>query len=194
MRKRRGVLGTLLAAAVLGATGCLQIETNIHLNEDGSATVTERLNFSRKLLDMASGQEAGLQLEPMLAREAALERMKDMGKGVSLVNHKVQDGAKGSRESIAVYQAQDLAQFLGVLGVSQFAAAELVLRQDFVQIIAGDQREMRRLLEVGDQHLGDGIAKVVQRVIAAGVDEGDYRDGFAGKIGSHRHGCKCHQY
>jgi hypothetical protein len=107
----RYVRSVLFLAAALGLAGCMQLETKIHLNEDGSATVTERLNFSRKLLDMTGGQEAGLQLEPLLAQEAALERMKDMGKGVSLVSHKTQEGAKGSRESIAVYRAEDLSQF-----------------------------------------------------------------------------------
>lgn len=105
---------TGLAALVLAAAGCLQIETKIVLHADGSATITERVNFSRKLLDMAASQDAGLQLETLLTRKAALERMQRMGKGIKLVSHEVRNGPKGSKESVVVFQVPNLADFVYV--------------------------------------------------------------------------------
>lgn len=105
---------TGLAALVLVAAGCLQIETTIVLHADGSATTTERVTFSRKLLDMAAGQKADLQLETLLTRKAALERMQRMGKGTRLVSHEVRNGPKGSRVSVAVFKTPDLANFVYV--------------------------------------------------------------------------------
>ena len=48
---RRALLAAILASA---ASGCLQIETRIKLHEDGSATITERLQFSKRLLDQSA--------------------------------------------------------------------------------------------------------------------------------------------
>ena len=106
-------LWTRLAPFVLlfcGA-GCLQIETNIVLHPDGSGTITERVGFSRKLLDLADNAGADLKLEPLLSKEAALDRMKLMGKGIRLVSHDARDGAQNSRESVAVFEIQNLADF-----------------------------------------------------------------------------------
>jgi hypothetical protein len=99
-----------LAGALLVA-GCFQLDTTIRLNEDGSAVVTERVNFSRRLLDMAQG-DSGPAIEGMLSREAAEARAKRMGKGVTLVRHEVRDGSKGSRELVAEYRVEDISQFL----------------------------------------------------------------------------------
>jgi len=103
-----------LAALLLTAAGCLQIETKIALHPDGSATITERLNFSRKLLDMAAGKDLPLQLETLLTRKAALERMQHMGKGIKLVSHQTRSGPKGSKESVTVFNIPDLADFVYV--------------------------------------------------------------------------------
>lgn len=122
MRNRKSVLPCLMTLVLAAATtGCLQIETTIKLHEDGSATVTERVNFSRKLLDMAASQEAGLQLETLLTRDAALERMQYMGKGITLVSHELRNARKGSKESVAVFKIPDVADFVYV---SPFIARE----------------------------------------------------------------------
>ena len=47
----RGLMILVLAAA---GAGCLQIETRVKLNPDGSATVTERVLFTRRLLDLSN--------------------------------------------------------------------------------------------------------------------------------------------
>jgi len=102
--------GAVLCLLFIGS-GCLQLETNIVLHSNGSGTITERVNFTRKLLDLAKNAGPELQLEPLLTREAALSRMKHMGKGISLVSHKTRNGAGASRESITVFKIPNLADF-----------------------------------------------------------------------------------
>ncbi len=96
-------LATLL---VLSLSGCLQIETNIQVHEDGSATLTERVRFSRRLLDLASDKSNSL--AGLLNKESALERMGRMGTGLKLVSHQVRDAEGASRESLTVYKVADL--------------------------------------------------------------------------------------
>ncbi|MCX7591322.1 MAG: hypothetical protein N2255_06805 [Kiritimatiellae bacterium] len=110
--QRAGVLRTFVGVgSILVFSGCFQLETNIVLHPDGSGTITERLNFSRKLLDLTQAAGANLALEPMLARERVLERMKGMGKDIRLVSHEVREGPMGSRESISVFAIPNLADF-----------------------------------------------------------------------------------
>ncbi|MCX7805948.1 MAG: hypothetical protein N3A38_12265, partial [Planctomycetota bacterium] len=92
--------------AILAAAGCMQIETRIRLNEDCSATITERLRFSRMLIDQAGAGEA--EFLRLLGREAALERMKNMGKGMSLVRHELRDAEGGAKESFAEFRIEDI--------------------------------------------------------------------------------------
>jgi len=109
MNRRSAV--RLLFASVVAAhcAGCLQLETRITLHEDGSATITERLRFSRRLLDL-EGQQAS-ELQRLLSREAALDRMKHMGKGVELASHEVRDAEGGSREAVTVFKTPDVNGF-----------------------------------------------------------------------------------
>ncbi|MFO7898187.1 MAG: hypothetical protein R6V58_03900 [Planctomycetota bacterium] len=100
-----------LAALLAALSGCLQIDTHIKLYEDGSATVTEKLRFSKRLLDLEAKQAADLRLSSLLTRKAALDRMKHMGKGIELVSHKIHDVEKGARESLAVFRIADLNDF-----------------------------------------------------------------------------------
>ncbi|MGQ9663433.1 MAG: hypothetical protein ACUVWX_14015 [Kiritimatiellia bacterium] len=87
----------------------MEIETTITMHEDGSATITERLNFSRQLLDMDASSS---KLPALLSREAALARMKEMGEGVTLVSHTVSDARRGSKESVTVYKVPDIQNFV----------------------------------------------------------------------------------
>jgi hypothetical protein len=91
-------------AVALCCCGCLRLETTIELHADGSGTVTERLSFSRRLLKMAENAPKERQLRPLLAKEAALERMKRMGKGIRLVQHETRERADGGIESVAVFK------------------------------------------------------------------------------------------
>jgi hypothetical protein len=105
-RARWGVPAACVALAI-GTVGCLQIDTTIRLNEDGSGTVTERLRFSRELLD-ADRTESGVSFEFLLARQNAEKRVARMGKGARLAAHSVQNSELASRESVAVFEIPDL--------------------------------------------------------------------------------------
>jgi hypothetical protein len=86
--------------------GCLQLDVRITVNEDGSATITERLRFTRQLMDLAGDRKP--ELMKLLSREVALERMKRMGNGVELVSHEVHDAEGASKEAVIVYKVPDL--------------------------------------------------------------------------------------
>lgn len=102
----------LAAVAVLGCAGCMQLETRVKLNEDGSATITERLRFSKRLLDLdADRAEGDLRLSQMLSEAGAKKRMERMGKGIALVKHEVHEAEGGAQESITEYRIPALVDF-----------------------------------------------------------------------------------
>jgi hypothetical protein len=106
-RRLLALAAMMLAAS--GAAGCLQLEGHVTLHEDGSATFTERLRLSRALLDQAGPKEA--ELLKLLGEDAARERMKGMGKGVTLVRHALRDAEGGSKESLTEFKIADLNEF-----------------------------------------------------------------------------------
>jgi len=99
-----------LSAAVLLLTvaGCFQIDTRVKVHEDGSATITERIRFSRRLLDLARMRKADKDLETYLGKERVLERVKQMGEGAELVSHEIRDAEQGARECVSVIKIPDL--------------------------------------------------------------------------------------
>lgn len=105
----RFLVFTVLVPAL--AAGCLHLELRIRLDADGTATATERLRFSEQLLDMSATAPPQRRLAPLLTREAALERLARMGPGVTLASHELKDIEGGAKESVAVYQIQDLNEF-----------------------------------------------------------------------------------
>ena len=96
----------LLAGLAAGGAGCLQIETHIKLNEDGSAVIRERVLLSERLLDLA-GEKRG-EWAALAGKERLLERMKRMGEGLTLVNHQTRTGGDGWIESAAEMAIPDL--------------------------------------------------------------------------------------
>jgi len=106
---RRHALWLVLSALLL--SGCVELDTHVKLEADGSATITERLVFSRRLLDLDTGKDGGPRLEDLLGKAAAQRRMKQMGEGITLVRHEVSDGDQASRVSLAVFRIDDLAKF-----------------------------------------------------------------------------------
>ncbi len=89
-------------------TGCLQVDTRVKVEMDGSATITERVRFSRRLLDLARMHKGGTSLEEHLSKPRVLARVKQMGKGAELVSHAVRHAEKGSRECVSVIKIPDL--------------------------------------------------------------------------------------
>ena len=115
MRGRTGqyvVARTLLLTAAGGGlallSGCLQLNVRISLQPDGSAVITERVRFSRELLDLGAKAGDRLRVAPLLEKKAFLDRMKHMGEGIKLVSHKVSDVEKGAREAAVVFKVSDI--------------------------------------------------------------------------------------
>ncbi len=103
-----------LAAALLpllSLAGCLQLDTHVKLHEDGSATITERLQFSRRLLEYRGEGVPEEGIESLLRREAILERMRHMGEGIEMVSHEVRDADRGAREAVSVFKIPKLTDF-----------------------------------------------------------------------------------
>jgi len=107
-RRAMTLLAPLLA---LAAWGCLHLETRVKLHDDGSATITERLQFSKRLLEFRGKTPAGKPIVSLLEKDAVLRRMKHMGKGIALVSHKVRDAEKGARESVTVFKIPKITDF-----------------------------------------------------------------------------------
>jgi len=102
-------LSCVPAVLVLLATaGCLQIDTRVKVHEDGSVTITERVQLSRRLLDLSRMQKEGKALDTYLGKEHVLKRVAEMGKGATLVRHEVRSAEQGSRECVSVIKIPDL--------------------------------------------------------------------------------------
>ncbi|MFW6151757.1 MAG: hypothetical protein ACOC6C_02160, partial [Verrucomicrobiota bacterium] len=105
MDYKRRVDGIMvMAVSLFGITGCLQLELAIDMHDDGSAEMTERLRFSKALLDLDDGSD----LARYLGRAGAQARMKSMGEGLALKSHEEKKYPDGSRESLVVYNIGDI--------------------------------------------------------------------------------------
>jgi hypothetical protein len=95
----------VLCVVGLSCGGCLQLEITVALHDDDAgATVTERLCFTRELLELDRRTPDGQKITRWLSRESAMERAKRMGEGVKLVNHRQTDKPDGGIESVAVFE------------------------------------------------------------------------------------------
>jgi hypothetical protein len=103
----RAVAGLVM---ILSLCGCMQIDTHVKLNEDGSAVITEKVRFSRRLLELSGAPGSDTDIAGLLTQDTALARAKHMGKGCTLTSYKVNDAEGGSKEAIAVYKIDDLAE------------------------------------------------------------------------------------
>jgi hypothetical protein len=98
-----------LAAVVLAAAGCMQVDITVEVHdEDGGATVTERLCVSRKLQQACTTNAQRERVMGFLSKGRAQNRVKIMGKGVKLVSHKTRSLPNGSKEGVAVYEVAEL--------------------------------------------------------------------------------------
>ncbi len=108
-------LGMILSSVVLAifSTSCLQQETTLSLNKDGSGTVTEKTIFGAQMVAMMTqfaepGEDpvAGMIAE---AKEKAEASVKEMGEGVTLKEvTPLKD--KGQQGMLVVYAFKDINQ------------------------------------------------------------------------------------
>lgn len=99
----------VMLALILAAGGCMQLELAIEMHEeDGGATLTERIRFSEALLDLDAGVGGKIGLSRRLGRTGAQSRMKTMGRGIALKSHAENNLPDGSRESVAVYHIPNI--------------------------------------------------------------------------------------
>jgi hypothetical protein len=108
MIDRRIGLLTLLAAVALFATGCSRLDVHIKLNADGSATITERMAFSRTQLEQEVSLPGGPRLKDFLNKSRATKRATQMGAGCKLVRHEVRKTVDAGIEAAAVYTIPDI--------------------------------------------------------------------------------------
>lgn len=111
LHKPNAVRWLAVVSLAFAVTGCLQIDTRVKLHENGSATITERVRFSKRLLEFGSKEQPDLNIASLLEKPVVLERMKHMGKGITLVSHKVRDAEKGSRECLSVFRIPAVENF-----------------------------------------------------------------------------------
>lgn len=116
----------ILSAMLLALAGCVQVETRVKLNPDGSATITERFRISKRLLDLSASADNAL-AATLLSREAALQRMKQMGEDVELIKYEIKDAEGGARDCVCTYQVADIREFRYV---SPFLAADEYVRRN----------------------------------------------------------------
>lgn len=105
-RRRASVGGAFVF--LLSLSGCMQVDTHVKLNVDGSATITEKVRLSRRLLDLSGPEGSEKDVASLLKKEAAEGRAKNLGKGTVLVSHELKEVEGGARESVAVYKIEDL--------------------------------------------------------------------------------------
>jgi hypothetical protein len=110
MSKRSSLKIVAALVCVLALCGCIQIDTHVKLNEDCSATVTEKVRLSRRLLELSGAPGSDTDIAGLLTKETALNRMKQMGKGCTLVSYDVADAEGGSKEAVAVYKIEDFTE------------------------------------------------------------------------------------
>lgn len=114
---------TMVGAAALAllTTSCLQQETTLSLNKDGSGTITETTILGAQMLAMmgAAGGEGGDPLDQMIAQAKVKsdEAVANMGEGVTL--KEVKKLNKGGKKGlITVYEFKDINKLKYAFGSS----------------------------------------------------------------------------
>ena len=114
MKKPLLALTSALTALVL--PGCLQSETTIHLNKDGSGTLVEETRLGAQMLGMieqmsalGGGEAKADPLAEMCSEDKAKARASKLGEGVVFTKSETvsKDGAKGAR---VTYTFKDINQ------------------------------------------------------------------------------------
>ncbi len=102
LRRIGPVLLTLLAV------GCLQVDVHVEMHDDGSATITERVRLSRRLLELDERLDREPKLAEFIERANIDRRAGTMGEGLEVTGHEVEKFEDGSIESRATYAIPDI--------------------------------------------------------------------------------------
>ncbi len=167
---------------LLGLTGCMQLETRIRYHPDGSATITERVRFSRELLELDKHLPADQrQYEKLLSEAGARGRMPFMGKGIELKSHQETKNVDlGARESITVYhipRLEDLRYTSPFLAYKNYEESSTIRFE--VSPYAGDQHGRGRgKIRVGVKPAKPAVAydKKVAPKVPSPLAQQEYRD------------------
>lgn len=136
----------LLALFLLGSSGCFELETTIKIRRDGGATITERVRFSQRLLDFGANESGKVTVADLLTEKVVRERMKHMGKGMTLKSYEVKDVENGAREGIAVFEIDDISElryaspFLAYLDYAENNIVKVNMEPVFVSNSSGRYR------------------------------------------------------
>ncbi len=90
------------------AAGCLQVEVHIEMQDDGPALVTERVRFSRRLLELDASIDGEAGIADFVERSHIDRRVKEMGEGAEVVSHEIDRREDGSIEAKTVYRIPDI--------------------------------------------------------------------------------------
>ncbi len=83
-RKALGVL--LLGIVALAVAGCMEIETVVRVNPDGSGTITERIVMSNEIVEMMKGMAPEGQSAELFNEQELRDAAPGYGEGVSYVS------------------------------------------------------------------------------------------------------------
>ncbi|MES2440511.1 MAG: hypothetical protein V4584_15705 [Verrucomicrobiota bacterium] len=110
---KRLILATTSTLIALALPGCLQSETTIHLNKDGSGTLVEQTTFGAQMMAMLDqmsalgGGDAKDPLAEMFSAEKAKVRAATLGEGVT-VEKSIPIEAGGNKGARTTYHFADI--------------------------------------------------------------------------------------
>jgi hypothetical protein len=128
----RGWFAPIVALAAVA--GCLHVEVSVQMHENGGATITERVRFTRRLLELDADTPTKQKLARLLDRDAVERRASHMGKGIKIASHKVSELQDGSLESRAVYTIPEIENLRLINPFVHDAAPGRVMRIHFSPI------------------------------------------------------------
>jgi hypothetical protein len=97
----------ILFFVIISITGCMEIETKIIMQQDGSAVIKETIRFHKELLDFTDESGKAIVVQ-FIEKPACEERTKSFGKGTVLVSHSIKNLNGGVRALEAEYKIPDI--------------------------------------------------------------------------------------
>ena len=117
-------------------TGCMEIESRIILQVDGSAIIKETVRIHKELLDFTDNEGKSLVM-PYLEKSACEERAKLFGEGTVLTSHAIKNLNGGVKVLEAEYKIPDINNlyvinpYLGYTNYKEMGRAKLSFKPQF---------------------------------------------------------------